>query len=420
MNNRKVFLNNRKVFLILTTTLTTLIIGKKIIGSSSPDKFITNIIEQNTNIKLHTRNKTTSKKKNKDIIVNKKKMFEQIASKGEIGLVESYINGDWNSDNLEKTIYELISKRELMTKRIKKQSLNFIFMEIKAWIKNRIQNNSIKSVKNNVSHHYDIGNDLFQKMLGKHMQYTCAYFYKPDMNLDEAQYAKMELVAKKLDLKPNMKVLDIGCGFGSMAHHLAKHYQVHVIGVTLSKEQKKYADEYFSHPRVTIELKDYRHVTGNFDRVYSVGMFEQVGRKRYKEYYDKCHELLKQDGIMLIHTIGTNARGTWNHNSFINKYIFPEGELPHIENLTLPFVDKWHLEDWQNMGLSYAKTLKLWHTNIGDWSGLYHYDERFRRMWEFYLLACRCTFLHRDTCLWQIVYTKCNSNRNDDCHHIRN
>ena len=147
-------------------------------------------------------------------------------------------------------------------------------------------------------------------------------------------------------------------------------------------------------------------------------MFEQVGRKRYKEYYDKCYELLKQDGIMLIHTIGTNHR-KFNHNSFISKYIFPEAELPHIENLTNTFVDKWHLEDWQSFGLSYAKTLRQWHYNLGDWSGLDNYDKRFRRMWNFYLLGCAASFQIRDNCLWQIVYTKLNSNRNDDCHHIR-
>ena len=403
------------VFFILT-----ILVIVKLITASSPDNFITNLVEQNTNIKLHTKNDIPSKNsKSKDIIVNNKIMFEKIFSNGELGLAESYLDGDWDSDNLQETLYEFISKGELLTIQIRKQSVNFIFMEIKERIKNRIQNNSIKSVKKNVSHHYDIGNDLFEKMLGKHMQYTCAYFNKPDMTLDEAQYAKMELVAKKLDLKPNMKVLDIGCGFGSMAQHLAKNYNVYVTGVTLSKEQKSYADKYISHPNVTIELKDYRHVKGQFDRVYSVGMFEQVGKKRYKEYYDKCYELLKQDGIMLIHTIGTNNR-IWSHNSFINKYIFPEGELPHIENLTHSFIDKWHLEDWQNMGLSYAKTLKAWHTNIGDWSGLDEYNERFRRMWNYYLLGCSAKFQYRDICLWQIVYTKRNSNRDDDCHHIRN
>jgi cyclopropane-fatty-acyl-phospholipid synthase len=409
---------NKKVLYILLILMILLIVYK--IRNASPDRFIKNLVDKYTQIKLITIDDQISKHKNNaDIVVNNKQMFSKIASNGSIGLADSYIDGDWDSDNLEKTIYELLTKSEILTNQIKKQSINFIFMEIKALIKNKIQNNSIMSSKKNISHHYDIGNDLYGKMLDKHMQYTCAYFNKPNMTLDEAQYAKMMLIAKKLDLKQNMVILDIGCGFGSMAQFLAKHYGVYVIGVTLSKKQKYYADKYFSHPNVTIKLKDYRHVSGQFDRVYSVGMFEHVGRRNYKEYYDKCYDLLKSNGIMLIHTIGTNTR-KWSHNSFINKYIFPEGELPHIENLTHSFIDKWHLEDWQNMGLSYAKTLRAWHKNIGDWSGLENYNNRFRRMWNFYLLGCAANFQYRGICLWQIVYTKRNSNRNDDCHYIRN
>jgi len=410
--------SKKNVLLILIILIILIIVNK--IRTTSSDKFITNLIEENTQIKLKSKkNRTYQQGYNKDIIVNNRKMFEKIASNGEIGLAESYIDGDWDSDNLEDIIYELISKEEILKNEIKKQSINFIFMEIKAMIKNRIQNNSIESSKTNISHHYDIGNDLYEKMLGKHMQYTCAYFNKPNMTLDEAQYAKMELIAKKLDLKPNMRILDIGCGFGSMAQHLSKHYDVYVVGVTLSKEQKSYAEKHFFHPKSTIEFKDYRNVQGQFDRVFSVGMFEHVGRSNYKEYYNKCYELLKSDGIMLIHTIGTYKR-KWSHNKFINKYIFPEGELPHIENLTQPFVDKWHLEDLQNIGLSYAKTLRAWHKNIGDWSGLERYNNKFRRLWKFYLLSCAASFQIRNSSLWQIVYTKRNSNRDDDCHHIRN
>ena len=411
----------RKIFFILTILfiLIILIIFYKII-TISPDKFITNLVEKNTHIKLITRNNRISKNRNnKDIIVNNRKMFAKIASNGSLGLADSYIDGDWDSNNLEKTIYELLSKSDLLTKEIKKQSINFIFMEINAMVKNRIQNNSIKSIRNNVSHHYDIGNDLFEKMLGKHMQYTCAYFNKPNMTLDEAQYAKMELIAKKFNLKPNMKILDIGCGFGSMALHLAKRYNVYVIGVTLSKKQKSYADKHFSHPKVTIELKDYRHVKGKFDRVYSIGMFEHVGRKNYKEYYDKCYELLKLNGIMLIHTIGTDNR-TVNKNDFSQKYIFPEGELPHLSHLTNSFIDKWYLEDMQNFGISYSKTLNCWRKNIGNWEGLEQYDERFRRMWDYYLYGFSACFLSKTLHLWQIVYTKKISDRNDNCHHIRN
>ncbi len=409
-------IHNRGINIYLL--LFTLIIFFKINNSSSK-KFITNLVNDNTNIKLIHNTQSKNSLNDFNIIVNNDDMFSKIAINGELGLAESYIDGDWDSYNLEKTIKELLRKSELLENIIKKQSVNFLFMEIKAMIKNKLQNNSLYSITKNVSHHYDIGNDLFKKMLGKHMQYTCAYFYKPNMTLDEAQYAKMELIAKKLDLKPNMKILDIGCGFGSMAHHLAAKYNVSVVGVTLSNEQKKYADKYFSHPNVNIQLKDYRHVQGQFDRVYSVGMFEHVGRKRYKEYYDKCFDLLKNDGIMLIHTIGTNTR-EWSQNSFINKYIFPEGELPHIQDLTHKFIDNWNLEDWQNFGLSYAKTLRSWYNNIGDWKGIEHYDQRFRRMWNYYLLGCAANFSSRGICLWQIVYTKRNSNRNDDCHYIRN
>jgi cyclopropane-fatty-acyl-phospholipid synthase len=295
---------------------------------------------------------------------------------------------------------------------LKKNSFSFLLMEIKSRIKNISRNNTIESSAKNISFHYDIGNDLYNKMLGKHMQYTCAYFNKPNMTLDEAQYAKMELIAKKLDLKPGMKVLDIGCGFGSMANHLANKYKVHVVGVTLSKEQKIYADKNFSNKNVNILVQDYRLVEGKFDRVYSVGMFEHVGRKNYKEYYDKCYDLLKDDGIMLIHSISTTQR-KWNHNTFVGKYIFPEFELPHLKDLVGKFSDKWNIEDLQNFGLSYAKTLRAWNKNIDDWSGLEKYDTKFRRMWKMYLLGCASTFQNRKTGLWQIIYTKDNTTRED-------
>ena len=204
-----------------------------------------------------------------------------------------------------------------------------------------------------------------------------------------------------------------------MALHLAKKYKVKVTGVTLSKEQIIYANKKFPHKDVSIEFKDYRHVEGKFDRVYSVGMLEQVGRKNYHEYYDKCYDLLTENGIMMLHTMTTTQR-KWNWNTFICTYIFPGLELPHIESLGKTYTDKWHIEDLQTFGLSYAKTLRRWNDNIGDWSGLDKYDETFRRMWKLYLLGCAALFQNRDTSLWQIVYTKKNSQRTQDCHYIRN
>ena len=382
--------------------------------------FIINLIQNNTSLKLVDRDNYNKQKFPKGvIIINNNAMFNKIATRGETGLGESYMDGDWDTDNLEGCIEELIKNQFKLSKEMKNQSISFLLLTIKENIKQKISNNTIESSKKNISSHYDIGNDLYKKMLGKHMQYTCAYFYKPNITLDEAQYAKMELIAKKLDLKSGMKVLDIGCGFGSMAKHLATKYNVNVVGVTLSKEQKIYSDKHFYHPNVSIQLKDYRHVKGKFDRVYSIGMFEHVGKKNYHEYYDKCYELLKDDGIMLLHTICNHNR-KWDHNSFLNLYIFPGGEVPHIENLTGEFIDKWHLEDLQNFGMSYNKTLRCWRKNIGNWSNLEKYDIRFRRMWEYYLLSCAANFKQRGLSLWQIVYTKHNSQRLDDCHYIRN
>ena len=390
------------------------------VNQSSSKKTITNLIENYTNIKF-----INSKKSNNDndynIIVHNDNMFDKIALNGELGLAESYMDGDWDSNNLQKTMLELLLQEKILLEKIRKQSLNMIFMEIKTIIKSKLPNNTIESSAKNIALHYNVGNDLYKKMLGKHMQYTCAYFYKPNMSLDEAQYAKMELVAKKLNLKPNMKVIDIGCGFGSMAYHLANKYKVHVTGVTLSKEQVSYAHKYLSHPNVNIELKDYRHVKGKFDRVYSVGILEHIGRKNYQEYYDKCYELLKPNGIMFIHTIGRyNILDTKTRsNGFIQKYIFPEAELPNINNLT-KVSTKWILHDFQNIGKSYVKTLQLWKKNIGDWSGLDKYDTRFRRMWFLYLDMCAAGFEEPDGMqLFQLVYTRKIDNT-DNCHYIRN
>jgi cyclopropane-fatty-acyl-phospholipid synthase len=407
--------------MIMIMTMIMIIMGFIIIykiKQNTSEKFITKLVQDNTDI-LFSSEKNIINENDKTIIVNNSAMFDKIALNGEIGLAEAYMDGDWDTNNLEEILTELILKQDKLTQQIKNQSINFILMEIKSLLKNKIQSNTIESSSKNISFHYDIGNDLYKKMLDKNMQYTCAYFHKPNMTLDEAQYAKMELVAKKLDLKPNMRILDIGCGFGSFAQHLSNKYDVYVTGVTLSKEQKIYADKYCHHPKVTIELKDYRHVEGKFDRVFSVGCLEHIGRKNYHEYYDKCYELLKNDGIMFIHTIGTNIRG-FTLNPFISKYIFPEAELPHIENLSQKFIDKWHLEDMQNIGLSYAKTLRCWHENIGDWSGLDNYDTKFKRMWDFYLLGCAAGFILKDIFVWQLVYTKRNNKRQDDCYHIRN
>tara|TARA_Y100001958_G_C21176001_1_gene506808 strand:- start:73 stop:1266 length:1194 start_codon:yes stop_codon:yes gene_type:complete len=374
-------------------------------------KIVDNILKL-TNIKI------TDNLKNENIKlkINNNNFYKKVVSRGELGLAESYMDGDWETNNLELFLKELIENQDKIESKI--YNINFIFLKLKNYLINSFKvKNKRGEVDKNVSNHYDIGNDLYSKMLDKNMQYTCAYFDKDYETLNEAQLSKMKLIAKKLNLKEGMEVLDIGCGFGGLANYLANNYNVKVTGVSLSQKQIDMYNEKFKNDNVNIIYSDYRDINGSYDRVYSIGMFEHVGRKNYQEYYDKCYDLLKDDGIMLLHTIGTNFQG--GVSPFINKYIFPEAELPHLSDLnTTDILKKWHLEDIQNFGISYSKTLRKWHNNIKNWNSLDNYDIRFRRMWEFYLLSCSASFSIKKLYLFQLIYTK-DKNKTFDCYYIR-
>ena len=404
-------LDLNKYGMIGGTVLLIVLVGVYI--SRKKDNFgsMKKLLQENTDIDLIRNTDTPTKgtsTKGTTIIVNNDDFFSKAMTKGELGMGESYMDGDWDSPDLEKTLRELLMNQSKLEKHI--YSLEFILLGLNEYIATYLPSNTLESSKDNISLHYDVGNNLYSKMLGKHMQYTCAYYHKDDLTLDEAQYAKMELIAKKLRLEEGLTVLDIGCGFGSLANHLATKYKVNVVGVTLSKEQVKYHEEHFKHPNVHIKYMDYRNVTGSFDRVYSIGILEHIGKINYKTFYDKCHSLLKDEGIMLLHTIG-GCNAQRSSAVFITKYIFPEGELPTLSDLTKGYTDQWHLEDFQNFGLSYAKTLRDWQHNIGDWQGLDEYDTKFRRMWDYYLLGCAAAFQQKQIYLWQFVYTKkCNTN----------
>lgn len=348
---------------------------------------------------------------------------------GAIGFGETYVDGDWQTNDVEGLCHELLrlEGKELQLGWRAAPLLGTILLgKLRSQF---LPNNTLGSARSNVQLHYDLDAweisqaawvKLYEQMLGPTMQYTCAFFARPDMSLDEAQRAKMALVADKLDLKPGMRLLDIGCGFGGMAYYLATEFGVHVTGVTLSKNQAAYAREHFAHPNVEIILQDYRATEGTFDRVYSIGMFEQVGRRNTAEYFDKCYELLKDDGIMLLHTIGVNQSKVSTGKSFIGTHVFPGCELPHFCHFSeVSEAGKWHVEDWHSFGKSYARTLRSWRHNVGDWSGFEEFDDRFRRMWEYWQLSSASSFDRRRTTLWQIVYTKANSSRPDDCHHVR-
>jgi cyclopropane-fatty-acyl-phospholipid synthase len=377
--------------------------------NSNPKELITKLITENTTIQI-----------GKELIIKNDIFFNKLLDQGELGLAESYMDGDWESNDVGGLLKKLMFYQDILEEKAKYQSVNFIYLKLLSTYESFFNTNTLEKSPGNIQKHYDVGNDLYNKMLGKTMQYTCAYFNKDNMTLDEAQESKMELIAKKLDLKEGMEVIDIGCGFGSMANYLATNYKVKVTGVTLSPEQKKFSDEYFGNENVSIEVKDYRLVTGKFDRVYSVGMFEHIGSKNYKEYFDKCYELLKDDGIMFCHTMGISRPNDHQNEYFASNYIFPEGELPDMLNLTEGYSEKWRLEDFQNIGISYSKTFDAWRENIGNWETLEEYDERFKRMWEYYLHLFSENFRCQNFLLFQNVFTKKTYNRSDDCLFIRN
>jgi cyclopropane-fatty-acyl-phospholipid synthase len=269
-----------------------------------------------------------------------------------------------------------------------------------------------RRARRNVAHHYDLSDRLYDLFLDADRQYSCAYFREPDASLEQAQADKKAHIAAKLDLKPGMRVLDIGCGWGGMALYLNRHFGVDVMGVTLSEEQLRVAraraEEAGVADRVRFELVDYRDVAGPFDRIVSVGMFEHVGLPNYGEYFDKVGELLTADGVALIHTIG-RVGGPGATDGFTAKYIFPGGYAPALSQIVPAIEAAWlwptDIETWR---LHYAKTLQCWLDRVeakrAEIEALY--DARFWRMWVWYLAASRAAFEHDDHVVFQIQLAK--------------
>jgi len=256
-------------------------------------------------------------------------------------------------------------------------------------------------------YHYDIGNDLYQRMLGESMAYTCGY-WKDAKNLEDAQYEKFDLVCKKIGLKSGQKILDIGSGWGSFLKFAAQRYGAKGVGITVSKEQKKLADERCHDLPIETRLMDYRDIAGEkFDRVVSLGMFEHVGYKNYRTFMQIARSVLNDDGLFLLHTIGGN-RSVKTMDRWMEKYIFPNSMLPSARQITKATEGLFVLEDWHNFGPYYDQTLMAWYENVERaWPELNtRYGERFQRMWRYYLLACAGTFRSRTNQLWQIVLSK--------------
>ena len=266
--------------------------------------------------------------------------------------------------------------------------------------------------KRNVAHHYDLSATLYDLFLDADRQYSCAYFATPDVSLDAAQAAKKAHIAAKLRLEPGQRVLDIGCGWGGMALYLNRVADVDVLGITLSEEQLKIARERAAaagvSDRVRFELIDYRRVTGSFDRIVSVGMFEHVGPPHYRTFFDQCRNLLTPDGVMLLHTIG-RADGPGATDPWLAKYIFPGGYVPALSQM-MPAIERSYLwlTDLEALRLHYAATTTHWYDRVtaarAQITDLY--DARFFRMWQFYLAGAISAFRHDGHLVFQLQLTR--------------
>jgi len=342
-----------------------------------------------------------------DIQVTNPEFYKRVLRSGSLGLGESYMDGWWEVKRLDEFIFRVLDAsldEKIHTWRLLPYYLNA-----------RIFNYGRRSKAYEIGRrHYDLGNNLFQKMLDKRMVYSCGYWKDAD-NLDEAQEAKLELICRKIQLEPGMRILDVGCGWGSFCKYAAEKHGIEAVGITVSKEQVMLAKELCKGLNVEIKLQDYRNmnsgsqpVPGNlFDRVVSVGMIEHVGYKNYRTFMNTIHRSLKENGRFLLQTIGEN-KSVVATNPWSGKYIFPNSMLPSIKQLGASIEGLFIMDDWHNFGSYYDKTLMCWFENFDNaWQELKpEYDDRFYRMWKFYLLSAAGGFRARKNQLWQIILSK--------------
>lgn len=322
-----------------------------------------------------------------------------VLAQGNLALGEAYMANEWECEQLDvffcrllaHQVHEHVKPSRLLWHHLKSRFLN-LQNQRRAWQVGQ--------------HHYDLGNNLYRAMLDSRMVYTCGY-WEHSHDLEQAQQDKLELVCQKLKLQPGMRVLDIGCGWGSFMKYAAEHYQVECVGVTISKAQVELGQQLCAGLPIEFRLQDYRDINEPFDAIVSLGMFEHVGQRNYRAYMQTVARCLRTDGLFLLHTIGRNrdAHGT---DPWISKYIFPNGELPCLAHIDKASRDLLCAEDIHNFGADYDSTLMAWYENFERaWPELeQHYDQRFFKMWRYYLLSCAGAFRARDLQVWQWVFSR--------------
>ncbi|KQC09560.1 MAG: cyclopropane fatty acyl phospholipid synthase, partial [Candidatus Cloacimonas sp. SDB] len=309
-----------------------------------------------------------------DIQVRNNCFYKRAITEVELGLGESYMDKWWDVEKLDELIFRIL--RADLQKKVK-HNYKVALQLAGFWLINMQSRRRAFIIG---QRHYDLGNELFQKMLDKRMNYSCAY-WKDAADLDEAQENKLDLICKKLILKPGMRVLDIGCGWGAFGKYAAENYGVEVVGITVSRQQVRLAKEMCRNLPVELRLQDYREVREKFDRIVSVGMIEHVGYRNYRNFFKIAARNLKQDGLFLLHTIG-RTRSAKNTDAWTHKYIFPNGMLPSIAQISKALEGLFLIEDLHNFGAFYDKTLMAWFKNFNTaWEDLKNkYSERFYLM----------------------------------------
>jgi len=337
-----------------------------------------------------------------DIKVADQRLYRRILMDGSLGFGEAYMDGWWECERLDQLFHRLLAV-DADNRLDKRMRLRLLGEILRHALFNRQSRRRAFVVG---EQHYDIGNDVFEAMLDPTMSYSCG-FWQQAATLDEAQRDKLDMICRKLDLQPGERLLDIGSGWGSLARFAAENYSVEVLGITVSKEQQKLARERCVGLPVTIELMDYRDLSGEFDKVVSVGMFEHVGPKNHARFFAIVEHLLKDQGLFLLHTIG-NYRTSRKPDPWIDKYVFPNGFLPSSADIARAVEGQFLIEDWHNFGADYDRTLMAWWENFErGWPALEDkYGQRFYRMWKYYLMSCAAFFRSRQGQLWQLVLSK--------------
>jgi len=335
-----------------------------------------------------------------DVRVHDDRLFQRVLTSGTLGLGEAYMDGWWDCEAIDQMVDR--AHRSQIAERL--ASPTTLLRVAEAKLLNLQRGRRAFEVG---ERHYDIGNDLYRLMLDTHMMYSCAYWREAD-DLDAAQEAKLALIRNKLAIEPGMRVLDIGCGWGGAARYLAEQAGCEVVGLTVSVEQAKLARQTCDGLPVEIRVQDYRELSEKFDRIYSIGMFEHVGAKNHGTYMQTVSNCLADPGgLTLLHTIGGN-RASHRTDPWMDRYIFPNSVLPSASQITKAAEGVLTLEDWHSFGPDYDRTLMAWHQNVSEgWEDLpEQYDERFRRIWNFYLLVSAGGFRSRYLQLWQAVFSR--------------